>query len=378
MAKEGLSQEQRKYALAGGTNAPERISQVSNESFFIGAYSWDELYRRLVTYEAHQGMLEGSKMLYSAEDLKEIIDLVRQGRLPLTYVTRTGGLRAVVGELLAKERATRMAETIVNTDAKGRPAKDKSAEPFAWVHGDPLDGFSWVTAGEVGNPDQVIDSLVSERLANIEKELNTLKGQLNKKQEQLRVLEEKLRSEGIKFHENNHWLELSAQITILELQVFGLEKELNAAGEGAPTGESYLYEESAFEFTRVETLIDLAKRVENLDSKKLRSIVHELTWNLILLSEALAQIQMELTQFQQKGNGKLVERLQQDVQKLKDVIEQVNTAVWKVHNEIARRDQLALGGIEQSASSAKKGDGERTASRFRRVLLEKVGELFSL
>jgi len=56
------------------------------------------------------GGIEGSQEFYDAKKLKNVIDKVRKGELGITYITRTGGLRQKVEDLLALEKVRKNLE----------------------------------------------------------------------------------------------------------------------------------------------------------------------------------------------------------------------------------------------------------------------------
>lgn len=58
----------------------------------------DDLYQAL----GRMGGLQGSQAYYETDQLKELIDQVKQDKLPLHYITSSGGLRKKVAELLGK------------------------------------------------------------------------------------------------------------------------------------------------------------------------------------------------------------------------------------------------------------------------------------
>ena len=55
--------------------------------------------------------IEGTKEFFTAEKLKNIIDNIRSGNLPINFVTRTGGLRQKVQELLEEEEQEKEIES---------------------------------------------------------------------------------------------------------------------------------------------------------------------------------------------------------------------------------------------------------------------------
>jgi len=57
------------------------------------------------------GGIEGSQEFYDAKKLKNVIDKVRKGELGITYITRTGGLRQKVEDLLALEKVRKNLES---------------------------------------------------------------------------------------------------------------------------------------------------------------------------------------------------------------------------------------------------------------------------
>ncbi|HOX10819.1 MAG TPA: hypothetical protein P5323_04025 [Candidatus Moranbacteria bacterium] len=57
------------------------------------------------------GGIEGSQEFYDAKKLKNVIDKVRKGELGITYITRTGGLRQKVADLLALEKVRKNLES---------------------------------------------------------------------------------------------------------------------------------------------------------------------------------------------------------------------------------------------------------------------------
>ena len=78
---------------------PESENKLEQELNFDGAISWEELYDALDL----AGGVQGSRDFYSAEELKSTIEAVRSGTLAPDSITRTGGLREKVKELIKKE-----------------------------------------------------------------------------------------------------------------------------------------------------------------------------------------------------------------------------------------------------------------------------------
>lgn len=73
----------------------------SNEDIISKVGNFDELYEKLDQVKE----LQGSQDVYESSELKSIIDRVRKGELDPTYITRTGGLRKKVEELLGSENS---------------------------------------------------------------------------------------------------------------------------------------------------------------------------------------------------------------------------------------------------------------------------------
>lgn len=71
-------------------------SQEKRNEAISGAKNFDELYGILHQFKD----LHGSKKNYSAAELVDIIEEVRKGEKDSTFITRAGGLRAKVEELL--------------------------------------------------------------------------------------------------------------------------------------------------------------------------------------------------------------------------------------------------------------------------------------
>ncbi len=397
MSRKGINRENlgspAGWKVAAVAPNSEVLSPKTNEEFipvsFYGANSWEDLSGLIKSQEERQGMLEGSgALLYSAEELEEIIGLVRQSRLPLSSVTRTDGLRAVVGELLAKERAARMAETIAETGEEGQPVEDKPAKPFAWVD----EGVPWTAPGFVDGAEGVIDKLVGGRLANIEKELSTLKEQLDEKKKKLKVLEENLRSEGKKFHEDNRWLELTAQIAVIELQIetderakvfWEGERRVKNAEKTGVVAEGGAVNESAAK-NHIDKLIEKATDIEKLQTQDLRALVHEVSWNIISLNSELQQSKIELARAREIGS-EAVQVFEGHVQTLESIVDLANEYVVRIHQELAKRDGVFLGNIDEVLSggpSKQEGaEGEPVSNprrakalvtKFRDLLLKQI------
>ena len=73
----------------------DRMNQLRNKDF-SQVDSWTELYAAIVS----RGELEMAGKMLADQDVVKIIGKVRSGDLPLSMITRTGGLRGKVEELL--------------------------------------------------------------------------------------------------------------------------------------------------------------------------------------------------------------------------------------------------------------------------------------
>lgn len=102
---------------------PEEITELIKRAGNFG-----ELYGAL----REIGGLQGSHTWYGASQLIEIIDAVRGGRLSLNYITRTGGLRSKVEELLQEreEDKRRKEGSIGNLTPEKIAESNKKGEPI--------------------------------------------------------------------------------------------------------------------------------------------------------------------------------------------------------------------------------------------------------
>ncbi|NCN07764.1 hypothetical protein GW933_03660 [Candidatus Falkowbacteria bacterium] len=74
----------------------DRMKQLRDKDF-SEVNNWTELYAAI----ASRGELEMAGEMLSDKEVVKIIDKIRSGDLPLKRITRTGGLRGKVEELLA-------------------------------------------------------------------------------------------------------------------------------------------------------------------------------------------------------------------------------------------------------------------------------------
>jgi hypothetical protein len=87
----------------GGTGLKLKKNHRKKTETIENADDFDKLFKII----EETGGLQGSHTLYKPHELKDIINKVRNGELNLTYITRTGGLRGKVEELLSKNKETK-------------------------------------------------------------------------------------------------------------------------------------------------------------------------------------------------------------------------------------------------------------------------------
>lgn len=92
-------EKQRAEAIGKAENK-EIEKQIDLEKNIAGSESFEDLLKVIET----SGGIQGSQEFFDVENLKAIIDKVRNSGSGITAVTRTGGLRQKVGSLLALER----------------------------------------------------------------------------------------------------------------------------------------------------------------------------------------------------------------------------------------------------------------------------------
>ena len=84
---------------------PISMPQVERLATISGAQTFAELYQAL----EQAGGLQGAQQFYQASEIKNIIDRVRKGELDTSYITRTGGLRSRVEDIMKLEELRRQA-----------------------------------------------------------------------------------------------------------------------------------------------------------------------------------------------------------------------------------------------------------------------------
>lgn len=94
------------YLKASTAHQPEKrptpIPQVERRGTIGGAQSFAELYQAI----EQAGGLQGSQQFYQPVELRNIIERVRKGELDTSYITRTGGLRSRVEDIIRIEKLT--------------------------------------------------------------------------------------------------------------------------------------------------------------------------------------------------------------------------------------------------------------------------------
>lgn len=91
------------YLKASAARQPEKrptsIPQIEQRVTISGAQTFAELYQAI----EQTGGLQGSQQFYQPLELKNIIERVRKGELDTSYITRTGGLRSRVEDIIKLE-----------------------------------------------------------------------------------------------------------------------------------------------------------------------------------------------------------------------------------------------------------------------------------
>ena len=91
------------YLGASSMHQPEKrpipMPQVEQRATISGSQNFSELYQAL----EQAGGLQGTQQFYQASEIKNIIDRVRKGELDTSYITRTGGLRSRVEDIMKLE-----------------------------------------------------------------------------------------------------------------------------------------------------------------------------------------------------------------------------------------------------------------------------------
>lgn len=105
----------RDYAQTGGKNT-EGGTGLKKTGF-------DALYEEILSSDE----IQGSGKSYSPQEVIGLIDQVRKGKIELSYITRSGGLREKVSALLAEEKKNNTAQ---NAEKAELPHKSKSIEKF--------------------------------------------------------------------------------------------------------------------------------------------------------------------------------------------------------------------------------------------------------
>ncbi len=99
------------YLKASSARQPEKrpmpMPQVERRATISRAQNFSELYQAL----EQEGGLQGTQQFYQASEIKNIIDRVRKGELDTSYITRTGGLRSRVDDIMKLEELRKRAAT---------------------------------------------------------------------------------------------------------------------------------------------------------------------------------------------------------------------------------------------------------------------------
>lgn len=86
---------------------PTPISSVEWRTTISGAQTFGELYQAI----EQAGGLQGSQQFYQPSELRSIIERVQKGELDTSYITRTGGLRSRVEDIIKLEELRKRATT---------------------------------------------------------------------------------------------------------------------------------------------------------------------------------------------------------------------------------------------------------------------------
>ncbi len=118
------------------------------------------------------GGLQGTHSFYKPEELKSIITKVRNGKLDLTYITKTNGLRMKVKELINQERGgEKSAEDYELGQVINAPASKEKGPVINWVVDEIFkDGQKFALKRNDGEPGYLI--LTKEALNNIKSQYN--------------------------------------------------------------------------------------------------------------------------------------------------------------------------------------------------------------
>jgi hypothetical protein len=141
----------RKSSIESRVEASDR----EKERTIRRSYNFDQLYSAI----DEVGSIQGSQELFQPADLKEKIARVREGKLDITYITRTFGLRETVSRLLEpderdpKPKPPFQATVALELPSEEIPKEEVPIEDSSTKDPSPLEASATVSAEKVRQPE---------------------------------------------------------------------------------------------------------------------------------------------------------------------------------------------------------------------------------